>query len=314
MKNTKLGRKLIPGAGTLMALALMLVLTAGFGLAQTPVGDSFTYQGHLKDGGLPVTGTCDFQFGLWDAEAAGTQVGATRTVTDLDVAEGRFTTRLDFGPDAFDGDGRWLEIAVRCPAGSGAYTALDPRQALTIAPYALYASRVDQAYVQTVISDTVIYGDMISGTLSLTILPGEVVTGTELIAILGDYQERVDGACPAGQSIRAINADGSVVCEADDNTTYAAGDGLQLAGQTFHVVEAWIQDIISNTYVAGDMISGTLSLTILPTEVVTETELIAILGDYQERVDGACPAGQSIRAICSSRGRPSTSSRRGSRT
>ncbi|MGB9873233.1 MAG: hypothetical protein ACPLYD_16450, partial [Anaerolineae bacterium] len=35
------------------------------------------------------------------------------------------------------GDARWLAIAVRCPAGSGSYQPLTPRQALTAAPYAL---------------------------------------------------------------------------------------------------------------------------------------------------------------------------------
>ena len=34
-------------------------------------------------------------------------------------------------------DWRWLELAVRCPAGSGGYIALDPRQAVNPTPYAL---------------------------------------------------------------------------------------------------------------------------------------------------------------------------------
>jgi hypothetical protein len=42
-----------------------------------------------------------------------------------------------FGPTAFTGDARFLEIAVRCPAGGGGYTNLTPRQRLSAAPYAL---------------------------------------------------------------------------------------------------------------------------------------------------------------------------------
>ncbi len=38
-----------------------------------------------------------------------------------------------------------------------------------------------------------------------------------------DVQQRVTGTCPSGTSIRAISANGTVTCEADDNTTYTAG-------------------------------------------------------------------------------------------
>jgi hypothetical protein len=56
------------------------------------------------------------------------------------IGNGLFTTNLDFGSDAFHGDARWLDIAVRCPPGSGSYTPLG-RQALTAVPYALYAQK-----------------------------------------------------------------------------------------------------------------------------------------------------------------------------
>ncbi len=51
------------------------------------------------------------------------------------------------------------------------------------------------------------------------------------------YQARVSSACAAGSSIRAIAADGTVTCEPDDNTAYAAGNQLSLAGTTFNVIE-----------------------------------------------------------------------------
>lgn len=47
-------------------------------------------------------------------------------------------------------------------------------------------------------------------------------------------QGRVAGTCLAGSSIRAIAADGSVTCEADDSgTAYSAGAGLALSGSAF---------------------------------------------------------------------------------
>jgi hypothetical protein len=105
---------------------------------QAPLGTAFTYQGQLKQSGNPVNGTCDFQFGLWNAASGGTQIGTTQTKTNVSVTNGLSTIpNLDFGGGAFTGDARWLAIAVRCPAGSGSYSTLDPRQALMPAPYAL---------------------------------------------------------------------------------------------------------------------------------------------------------------------------------
>jgi hypothetical protein len=104
-----------------------------------PAGSSFTYQGQLKDADGPVTASCDFQLGLWDALTGGTQVGSLLTQTGVAVSEGLFTVQLDFGSGSFEGSARWLEIAVRCPAGSGTYNTLTPRQPLTPAPYALYS-------------------------------------------------------------------------------------------------------------------------------------------------------------------------------
>ena len=48
-------------------------------------------------------------------------------------------------------------------------------------------------------------------------------------------QARVTGECPEGSSIRAINRDGTVICQddTDTDTTYSAGDGIALADTTF---------------------------------------------------------------------------------
>lgn len=108
-------------------------------LAQTPVGTEFTYQGLLKQSGAPVNDTADFVLHLYDADTGGNQVGSLEAVYNVPVVDGLFTVELDFGDGVFTGDARWLEIAVRSPAGSGAYTTLSPRQPLNATPYALYA-------------------------------------------------------------------------------------------------------------------------------------------------------------------------------
>jgi hypothetical protein len=104
---------------------------------QAPYSYAFTYQGQLKSGGTPYNGACDLRFGLWDALSGGLQIGTTYTRGNVNMTDGYFTVFLSFGESAFRGDERWLQIEVRCPAGAGSYTALDPRQELTAAPYAL---------------------------------------------------------------------------------------------------------------------------------------------------------------------------------
>jgi hypothetical protein len=108
----------------------------------TPLGTGFTYQGHLKQNGSPVNATCDCRFTLWDALIGGVALGGPLDKPAINVTNGLLSIPdLDFG-SAFTGEARWLEVAVRCPAGSGTYSTLAPRQALTAAPYALYAAGV----------------------------------------------------------------------------------------------------------------------------------------------------------------------------
>jgi len=138
-------------AVVLTGLVLLLVLVVrasppgqgpgpqGGVLAQGSLGTGFTYQGQLESGGQSVSESCDMAFRLYDQESGGSQVSSAISTT-MPVSDGLFTVDLDFGGSAFDGDARWLEITVRCPAGSGSYTTLG-RQALTATPYALYAMK-----------------------------------------------------------------------------------------------------------------------------------------------------------------------------
>ena len=126
--------------GALIGILALLLTLVGSGGVQAgnldTVDEAFTYQGRLRNDSGPVDGSCDFQFTLYDADTGGTQIGVTQTDLNVPVDNGLFTVKLSF-PDAFRGEARWLQVAVRCPAGSGSYTTLYPRQEVTPAPYAL---------------------------------------------------------------------------------------------------------------------------------------------------------------------------------
>ena len=140
---------------TLAARVMVSVVMAGglhFGggdggsaLAQgVPLGTAFTYQGELTSFGAPASGLHDLRFTLFTSAAGGAQVGSTLCVDNVQVSGGRFGVSLDFGA-VFAGGRRYLEIEVRLDAGQGCgvgsgYTVLSPRQEVTGAPVATFAS------------------------------------------------------------------------------------------------------------------------------------------------------------------------------
>jgi hypothetical protein len=116
----------------LLATAFLLIgITQAW--AQTT---AFTYQGKLTDNGSPANGNYDLQFALFESADGGSQVGQTHTINAVSVSAGIFTVALDFGANALPGARRFLEISTR-PSGSGAFTLLTPRQAITSTPYAV---------------------------------------------------------------------------------------------------------------------------------------------------------------------------------
>jgi hypothetical protein len=121
------------------AIFVLLLTAPGLLQAQTPLGTVFSYQGQLKEGGVPADGLdYDFRFRLFDDPAAGTQVGGALLFNDQTVENGLFTLELDFGTGIFTGDALWLEVGVKREPLEP-FTVLSPRQPLNAAPYALYA-------------------------------------------------------------------------------------------------------------------------------------------------------------------------------
>src|SRR5262249_46784115 len=122
-----------PLAKAMLLAALILSIELG-AFAQ---GTAFTYQCYLTQNGTALNGVYDLQFSLYSANNGGSQVGATLTTAAASVNGGLYTAQLDFGAGIFNGQPRWLQIAIR-PSGGGTYTPL-VRQLLTPAPYAIFA-------------------------------------------------------------------------------------------------------------------------------------------------------------------------------
>lgn len=118
-------------------LALVAIVPPLGALAQSAM-TTFAYQGRLVEGGEPAEGTFEFKFTLHDAETGGSQEFPVNQV-EVDVTGGAFVVLLDFGPGAFDGTARWLEISVKQAGSADEFTLLTPRQPMQPVPYALFA-------------------------------------------------------------------------------------------------------------------------------------------------------------------------------
>jgi hypothetical protein len=120
-------------------VALTALIAAAKFVGGTPLDQTFTYQGQLRNAGQLVSGPVDLKISMWDADTGGSQVGSTNTFNAMQLNDGRFACGLNFGNAAFDGSNRWIQVEFRNPAGSGQYLALSPRDKITATPYALYA-------------------------------------------------------------------------------------------------------------------------------------------------------------------------------
>lgn len=122
-------------------LFLLPLCLSDFARAQST---AFTYHGRLHDNGVVVSGAYDLRITAYDADVDWNVVARPLDFSPVDVVNGLFTVRPDFGADVFTGPARWLFIEVR-PTGGANFTPVVPRQEVTSSPYAIRAQTAGTA-------------------------------------------------------------------------------------------------------------------------------------------------------------------------
>jgi len=181
----------------------------------SPLEATFNYQGYLVTDDGAVDDNCDFQFSLWDDVVSGTQLG-TQIITGVAVSNGNFNVDLDF--DVFDGEERFMEIAVQCGGDSG-YVPLDGRLALRPTPYSLFAQNVPWEGITNV---PLGFADGDDDT-TYSAGAGLVLSGTVFSADMSYLQARYDNiidVAPAGGDATDLAGAVALVSNSGPTNTY----------------------------------------------------------------------------------------------
>ncbi|HEY9173613.1 MAG TPA: FG-GAP repeat protein, partial [Verrucomicrobiae bacterium] len=193
---------------TSIALGLLLTLAAA-----TPAHaqvSAFTYQGRLNLNGTPANGHYDFMFRLLNDPTNGVAAPVIPVALAVPVSNGLFTTGMDFGAENFDGANRWLEISV-CTNGSGSFTTLSPRQALTPAPYAIQSAfasssvSVSGPVSAAQLTGTILSDNIGAGSISSVMLAAGAVGPNQLAAGAVTTGALADGAVTAAKVATVSN-------------------------------------------------------------------------------------------------------------
>lgn len=247
------------------------------------ISDSFTYQGTLNDEGAPANGLYDISFNIYDASIGGSIVpDGSMTVYNIEVVDGLFATRIDFGVtgSVFDTDQtRWIELQV-APSGSLVFATLSPRQRITPAPVANYALRAG-----TTLTDAFRNGSSIH--IGSTLIPFSLISDDSQVAqmrlgstsgmsgpgSLNLYDE--DGAYTLNMRHDSANGGGGLMSIARNNLDQV---GLLFDGNKSGSESAALsifgvsQSIELNTAAAGDN-----SVT-FPVDAINSTEILNEVG------------------------------------
>jgi hypothetical protein len=235
---------------SLAILAFVVTFAAaGSGDASAAVSPYVSFSARLATTeGVPIDGMRRIRFAVYGAATGGTALWSEES--DVMVRGGfayhPMGSRSAIDPALFRNGALYLEISV----GDEVFM---PRLGLTSVPYALQAGEAlvaDDA-------DHAVEADHALAADNATNLGGLGAS---------EFQRRVASACPVNESIRAIAADGSVVCEPDTDTNLGT-----------------ITGVTAGTGLTGGGTSGTVT--------------VSANTAYLQRRVGTCPVNSSIRAI-----------------
>ena len=189
-----------------MVLALGLVVCPAELARAVSMDKVITYQGRLIDANNQADDLYDFQFKLFDdpnVTFGNGGVGRTLYVIGVDVIDGYFKAPLYFGddPNIFNGDPRWLEIAVRPHDDSP----LPPGKGEPVPGADIYIEQDEDSYD--------------AWDLIVTYLPKSVAEGSSEYTILSPRQP----ITPTPYAIYAQTAGGGLCsCDCDGTPNYIA--------------------------------------------------------------------------------------------
>lgn len=285
-----------------LCLFALLILVPAMGVAQVP--QTINYQGSLTDdSGNPINGAVNITFNLYDNPdtAFGLQWTETQSVT---VNNGTFSVILGANTAGNPLSPTLFEIPLFLSLAAGGDAEMTPRQALTAVGYAFRAKTVETdtlnalscsageipkfiSGVWTCAADNGNVGDITGVTAGTGITGGGTSGNVTVSADTNVVQSRVNGSCLSGSSIRTINANGTVSCEVDNDTTYTVGIGLNLSG-TFisigtggvtgaHIATGAVgtSEIAANAIVAGHLTDDSVGTNEIIADSVTESEIAA---------------------------------------
>ncbi|MFN0150591.1 MAG: tail fiber domain-containing protein [bacterium] len=199
------------------AMIVAAAIVAGAARAHAAISWEITYQGEIKDGGVPMNGTVDLAFKLFTI--ANVQVGPTVIKDDVVVTNGVFTAQVDFTNGGilggiFDGNERFIEVTVNG-------TTLAPRQRLAPAPHAAVSTLLVMPYAErTVVNGPAFFlqnDSQAPNTITMWVQNSSADSGC--VAVFGD----ASAATP-------LNTVGVLGRSAADNGYGVIGDATSLVG------------------------------------------------------------------------------------